>query len=147
MRTSPDGIDFIRREEGVRLKAYRDVVGVWTIGIGHTGTDVHPDSVLASVAEADALLRKDLERFEYAVDRAIGVPQVTQGQFDAMVSLAFNIGAKAFADSTLVKRFNRGDVQGACTEFVRWNKAGGVLNEGLLKRRAREAWVFARSSP
>jgi lysozyme len=145
VKTSANGLDFIRREEGVRLTAYRDAVGVWTIGVGHT-LDVKPGRVI-TMQECDELLRKDLEHFEQVVDRCIKNPQVTQGQFDAMVSLCFNIGAVAFASSTLVKRFNLGDVPGAGSEFARWVKAGGVFNDALAKRRGRELWAFAKASP
>lgn len=146
MKTSADGIDFIRREEGVRLQAYRDSVGVWTIGVGHTGPEVKPGLTITD-ADADAILRRDLEHFEAVVDRCVKLPQVTQGQFDAMVSLCFNIGAVAFAGSTLVKRLNRGDVAGAASEFARWCKAGGQYSDALARRRGRELWAFAKASP
>ncbi len=135
MKTSADGIDFITHEEGCRLAAYQDMVGVWTIGVGHTGRD------------ADALLQHDLRHFEESVNRATHVPQITQGQFDAMVSLAFNVGAAGFEASTLVKKFNSGDVRGAGCEFVRWSKAGGHPSDALLARRAREMWMFCKASP
>lgn len=146
MKTSADGIDFIRREEGVRLTAYRDAIGVWTIGVGHTGPDVKPGLTITD-QRCDELLRADLTHFETVVDRVIKNPQVTQGQFDAMVSLAFNIGAVAFAGSTLVKRFNQGDVAGAGSEFARWCKAGGQFSDALARRRGRELWAFAKASP
>ena len=146
MHTSPNGIDAIRREEGVRLTAYRDSVGVWTIGVGHTGPDVHAGLTL-TVTQVDDLLRKDLARFELAVDRAVVLPQITQGQFDALVSLAFNIGTEAFATSTLVRRLNSGDVAGAGSEFARWCLAGGKFSPALAKRRGRELWAFCKASP
>lgn len=146
MKTSPEGIDFIRHEEGCRLTAYQDSVGVWTIGIGHTGRDVRQGLVITQ-AEADDILRRDLQHFEESVIRAILPPNVTQGQFDAMVSLAFNVGTAAFEGSTLVKKYNSGDVRGAGCEFVRWSKAGGHPSDALLGRRAREAWMFCKASP
>lgn len=145
MHTSADGIDFIRNEEGCRLTAYQDSVGVWTIGVGHTGPDVHAGLTITQ-ARADELLRADLSRFEAAVDKAVAYPQLTQGQFDALVSLCFNIGAGNFASSTLVKKLNAGDAAGCASEFPRWCKAGGNFNEVLAKRRGRELWVFARAS-
>jgi lysozyme len=98
-----------------------------------------------TAAQADAALVRDLRRFEQAVHGAVKLP-LTQGQFDAMVSLAFNIGADAFARSTLVKKFNAGDVEGAGRQFIVWNKVGGKTSEGLLMRRAAELWMFARAS-
>jgi len=145
VHTSADGIDFIRREEGCRLTAYQDAVGVWTIGVGHVGPEAKPGATITQ-AKADELLRADLARFELAVDKAIAFPQLTQGQFDAMVSLAFNIGAANFASSTLVKKLNAGDAHAAATEFPRWCKAGGAFNEVLAGRRGRELWVFARAT-
>lgn len=146
MKTSAEGIDFIIHEEGCRLASYQDQVGVWTIGIGHTGRNVKQGMVITQ-HEADDLLRADLKHFEESVDRAIHVPQITQGQFDAMVSLAFNVGAAGFEASTLVKKLNAGDVRGAGCEFVRWSKAGGHPSEALLARRAREMWMFCKASP
>jgi lysozyme len=146
VKTSPNGIDFIRHEEGCRLTAYQDQVGVWTIGVGHTGREVKQGLVITQ-SDADTILRRDLTHFEECVDRAIHVPQITQGQFDAMVSLTFNIGAAGFESSTLVKKLNAGDIVGAGCEFVRWHKASGKPLEALLLRRAREMWVFCKASP
>lgn len=144
MKTSQEGIEAIQQFEGCVLETYRCAAGVCTIGYGHTGPDVVPGMVWTQ-SEAEAALRKDLERFERAVDGAITL-DMTQGQFDALVSLAFNIGAKAFASSTLVKKFNAGDIAGAGDQFVVWNKVNGKVHAGLLQRRARELWMFARAS-
>ncbi len=141
MKLSPEGLEFITREEGCRLTAYRDVAGVLTIGVGHTGPDVST-GVTITMARAHELLAKDVARFEAAVDKAILGPHLTQNQFDAMVSLAFNIGAAAFAGSALARKYNSGDVHGAAQQFVVWNRAGGEYNPGLLGRRAREMTVF-----
>lgn len=146
-KLSADGVDFIRAEEGCRLKAYHDSAGVPTIGYGHTAGVTHDDVTeghTITQAEADAMLRKDLEHFEAVVNKCVP-PSITQGQFDACVSLAYNIGAVAFASSTLVKKLRAGDARGACCEFVKWKKAGADPDR-LLARRAREAWVFARAS-
>ena len=144
MKTSPDGIDFICAEEGLRLEAYRDVVGVLTIGYGHTGADVK-DGQTITKDQAEALLAADLVKFEKAVDTAVRNP--SQGQFDAMVSLAFNIGVAAFRSSTLVRKFNQGDHRGAGCEFVKWCRAGGAVNTTLQGRRAREMWTFCKATP
>lgn len=149
MKVSPDGIDFLTHEEGLRLTAYHDSRGVPTIGYGHTGVDVTHADVTAgrtiTHAEAEAFFRKDLERFELIVLR-VTPATLTQGQFDALVSLAYNIGAVAFAGSTLVRKLKAGDAKGACCEFVKWKKAGADPDR-LLARRAREAWTFARATP
>jgi lysozyme len=143
-RISPAGLLAIRKFEGCVLRAYQDVGGVWTIGVGHTGPDVIKGLVWTQ-EQADAELASDVERFEIAVSTACKVP-LTQGQFDSLVSLAFNIGAGAFMSSTLVRKLNAGDLAGAAAQFVVWNRAAGVFNPGLLSRRAAELWTFARSS-
>lgn len=144
MRTSAAGVAAIKRFEGCRLRAYQCAAGVYTIGYGHTGPEV-VRGLEWTQAQADAALVRDLERFERAVASAI-TRRMSPGQFDAMVSLAFNIGARAFARSTLVKRFEAGDVAGAGEQFVVWNKVGGRTHSGLLRRRAAELWMFARAS-
>jgi len=145
MRTSAAGIEAIKRFEGCVLRTYKCAAGVCTIGYGHTGPDV-TEGLSWTAAQADAALVRDLTRFELAVEDAIARP-LTQGQFDAMVSLAFNIGAQAFRDSTLVKRFNAGDSAAAGAQFTVWNKVGGQVNASLLARRAAELWMFARATP
>lgn len=144
MRTSRAGIEAIKQFEGCVLGTYRCAAGVPTIGYGHTGHDVAVGQYI-SRDQAEALLVSDLVRFERAVEEAARRP-MTQGQFDAMVSLAFNIGAEAFRKSTLVRKFNEGDTAGAGQQFVVWHKVAGQLNAGLLQRRAAELWMFARGS-
>jgi lysozyme len=144
MRTSPAGRAFIGRHEGLRLTAYRDAAGVWTIGYGHTaaaGPPVPAAGMSVTAAEADAILGRDLARFEAAVTRLVTVPLSPQ-QFDALVSFAFNVGEGALARSTLLKKLNAGDVRGAAAEFGRWNKAGGRVLTGLTRRRAEERAMF-----
>jgi lysozyme len=144
MKLSEDGLEAIVDFEGSVLKAYRDVGGIWTIGVGHTGPDVHPDSLWTPDKVHEALAA-DLTRFELAVATSVTVP-LTQGQFDALVSLAFNIGEHAFKTSTLVKRLNAGNYKEAACQFVVWNKVGGNVNNGLLARRAHEMYTFVRAS-
>ncbi|GAB3550116.1 lysozyme [Spirosoma fluminis] len=136
------GIDFIKNEEGCRLKAYRDQVGVPTIGIGHTGPDVVMGKVI-TYAEALRLLDEDLNRFEKVVNRAIEKP-LTQNQFDALTSFVFNVGTGAFLGSTLLKVINNDPNSPAIrTQFMRWTK--GTVNGQkrdltvLVARRKREA--------
>ncbi|UZK69573.1 lysozyme [Sphingomonas sp. S1-29] len=140
MQTSDNGIELIKEFEGCRLKAYYCPAGILTIGYGSTGPHVKRDTVYTE-AQAEARLRIDLLRFEKAVSRAI---DADQDQFDAMVSLAFNVGTGAFLKSTLLRKHNAGDHAGAMREFARWNKAGGRVLAGLTRRRAAEAKLYAR---
>lgn len=134
-------IERIRQWEGLRLTPYRDAGGVWTVGYGHTGADVRPGRAITQ-ATADALLRQDLGRFEAAVERAVAVP-LTDGQFGALVSFAFNVGEAAFARSTLVLRLNGGDYDAVPAQLGRWVHVGGRRVQGLVNRRAAEAGLWA----
>ncbi len=148
MKTSPSGRALIRTFEGDVLLAYQDCVGIWTIGTGHTAAAGAPAPVRGmriSQAESDAILARDLAKFEAGVLRALK-REPTQAQFDAMVSLAFNIGIGAFQKSTVVARFNRGDFDGAAAAFLAWNKAGGRAIEGLSRRRRAEMKLFNTGS-
>ena len=139
LRTSERGIDLIKRFEGLRLKAYRCPAGIPTIGYGHTGPEVKADLAI-TCAEADALLRADLQRFETQVRRHAGV--CGQHQFDALVSFAFNVGFEAMARSTLLRKHRAGDHTGAADEFLRWNRAGGRVLAGLARRREAERKLY-----
>ena len=140
-RTSAEGIKLIKHYEGVKLKAYQDAVGVWTIGYGDTGPHVNPGDKITQ-EEADRRLALRLrDEFEPGVFRALRV-NPSQPEFDAMVSLAYNIGVHAFSNSTLVKKFNAMDTMGAANEFPRWDKAGGRSLKGLRRRRASERARF-----
>lgn len=139
MKTSPKGLDFIKRAEGMRLDAYQCSAGVWTIGVGHTKGVKKGDKI----TEAQALewLIDDVIPCEIAVNELVKVP-ISQGAYDALVSLIFNIGRGAFASSTLIKLLNRGDYTGAAGQFERWCRAGGAVIPGLMKRRHAEAAMF-----
>lgn len=134
------GLALIKSFEGCELTAYLCPANVWTIGYGSTGAHVKRGMTITS-AQAEDLLKKDLARFESAVKAA--APTATQGQFDAMVSLAFNIGIAAFQKSTLLRKHKARDHVGARAEFARWNKAGGRVLPGLTRRRAAEAALYA----
>lgn len=142
MKTSASGREFIKGFESLRLKAYPDP-GTggkpWTIGWGHTKGVKQGDRITQE--QAEQFLSDDLAVFELTVNSAIKRP-MTQNQFNAMVSLAFNIGGPNFAQSTLVKNFNTGDVQGAADQFPRWKFSDGKVMPGLVKRRAAEREVF-----
>jgi lysozyme len=142
--TSPDGRKAIAQREGNKLTAYKDSIGIWTIGVGHTAAAGNPApraGMTITAAESDEILSRDLRLFEKAVRDAVTVP-LAQHEFDALVSLAFNIGAGAFAKSTLVKKLNAGDRAGAANAFLSWNKAGGKVLKGLATRRAAERLQF-----
>jgi GH24 family phage-related lysozyme (muramidase)/murein DD-endopeptidase MepM/ murein hydrolase activator NlpD len=141
---SQKGLDLIKEFEGLRLKAYRDPVGVWTIGYGHTG-GVKAGQVITQ-ARAEQLLKGDTGWAQDAVRRSVKVP-LSQGQFDALTSFTFNLGAGALASSTLVKKLNAKDYAGAQKEFGRWVHAGGQVLAGLVRRRAAEAKMFGNSAP
>ena len=142
MRTSKNGREFIKGFEELRLVAYPDP-GTggkpWTIGWGHTKGVKSGDKI--TVEQAEAFFDEDLAVFELTVNSAIR-REMTQNQFDSMVSLAFNIGGAAFAGSTLVKKFNAGDASGAAEEFPRWCRSGLNVLPGLVKRRAAERKEF-----
>lgn len=126
----------IKEFEGCRLKAYKDAVGVLTIGYGHTG-NVTPGMVISS-SYADALLRQDLKKFEDYVNK-LNVCK-TQGQFDALVDFAYNLGCGNLSRSTLLKYIREGKPLTVIkAQFLRWNKAGGKVLAGLTKRRQWEA--------
>jgi lysozyme len=142
MKTGRFGIQLIRDFEGCELTSYLCPAGVWTIGFGHTGNDVKPNMTIAQW-RADELLVEDLAKFERGVSEAVEV-KITQRQFDALVALAFNIGLGAFLKSTLLRRLNMEDYAGAGREFLRWDKANGVTNLGLARRRKAEYELFMR---
>lgn len=144
MHISPSGIDLICNFEGKRLTAYDDGVGVWTIGFG---TTVYPNGIkvmkgdTCTEAQAKTYMAHDLKKFEATVNKAVTV-QLNQNQFDALVSLAYNIGTNAFSKSTLVKKLNANDIRGAADQFDVWVNAGGKRMQGLVNRRAREKALF-----
>lgn len=143
MRIGKAGIELIKSFEGLRLEAYLCPADVWTIGYGHTGVDVKR-GLRIDEATAEALLRADIERFERCVERAITRP-MNQNQFDAFVCLAFNIGCGAFEKSTAAKRFNADMPPKLVAEAMKWwNKAGGKVSSGLVRRREAEAALFLK---
>ena len=150
MKTSAEGRKAIAGHEGVRLKAYPDPATggePWTIGVGHTSAAGPPKVVKGmtiTAQECDEILSRDLAVFEAAVLKAVTVP-LNQNQFDALVSLCFNIGAGNFGKSTLLKRLNAGEYRSAAEQFSVWNKAAGKVMPGLVKRRADEKALFLKS--
>ena len=104
MNLSENGLNLIKKFEGCRLRSYRDVANILTIGYGHTGPDVTENMQITS-EEAEALLRKDVQRFERGVATAVKV-KLNQNEFDALVSFSFNVGLSAFGSSTLLRLLN-----------------------------------------
>mgnify|MGYP001069296736 FL=1 len=144
MQTSEKGIALIKEFEGCRLTAYQDSVGVWTIGYGWTQpVDGKPIRAGMTIKQetAERLLKNGLVSYESDVSRLVKVG-VTQGQFDALVSFTYNLGARSLSTSTLLRKLNAGDYAGAADEFMRWNKAGGKVLNGLTRRREAERALF-----
>ena len=139
-KTSQDGVDLIKSFEGLKLTAYRDPVGVLTIGYGTT-TGVSPGMKITQ-SQAEAYLKQDLSRFEQAVKDDVKV-SLNKDQFAALVSFTYNVGEGALTSSTLLRLLNQGDYQGAADQFLRWNKGdGGVELAGLTRRRKAERALF-----
>lgn len=140
LKTSAAGRALIAKFEGLRLTAYQDMVGVWTIGYGHTGPDVKPGLVI-SQQQAAQLLINDLARFNNGVNALVTV-KINQNQFDALVSFSYNLGLGSLQQSTLLRLLNAGNFQAAADQFLRWNRAGGQVVAGLSRRRAAERDMF-----
>lgn len=144
MQTSEKGIALIKQFEGCKLTAYQDSVGVWTIGYGWTQpVDGKPIRAGMTIKQetAERLLKTGLVSYESDVSRLVKVG-LTQGQFDALVSFTYNLGARSLSTSTLLRKLNAGDYAGASDEFLRWNKAGGKVLNGLTRRREAERALF-----
>lgn len=154
MKTSDAGLNIIKKWEGLRLTAYPDPATggePYTIGYGHTyraGPPKVTPGMRISNAEASAILKVDLGVFESGVYKLLKRPP-TQAQFDAMVSLAFNIGIGNFSKSTVLRKFNEGDFAGAAEAFMLFVKANGKTMQGLVNRRAdeRELFLIGTSKP
>jgi len=142
MKLSQAGIDLIKSFEGYRSEAYQCSAGVWTIGYGHTNSVLPLQKTTPE--QAEKFLRDDVADAVSAVNRLVKV-SLSQAQFDALVSFTFNLGGSALASSTLLKKLNAKDYYGARQQFKRWNKAGGKVLAGLVRRRAAEAELFMPS--
>ncbi|NVZ36627.1 lysozyme [Pseudomonas sp. 21615526] len=139
MRTSQKGVSLIKSFEGLRLKSYQDSVGVWTIGYGAT-RGINAGMTITN-DQAERMLLNDIARFEPEIERLVKVT-LNQAQWDALMSFTYNLGAANLASSTLLRLLNTGDYVGAAEQFLRWNKAGGQVLAGLVKRRAAERLMF-----
>ena len=156
MNVSPKAIEVIKHHEGVRQKPYRCPAKLWTVGVGHV---LYPeqgklpmdqrdgvalkieDFRTFSMEEVNAILRRDLDRFERGVEKFCPVP-LTQGMFDGLVSFSFNVGLGTLQRSTLRQKLLRGDKEGAAEELLKYCMAGGKILKGLQNRRIDERAMF-----
>lgn len=140
MQLSDAGLQLIKDFEGLRLTAYQDIGGTWTIGYGHTGADAKKGNTITN-QKAHELLTKDVASFVQCVTTAVKV-SLNQNQFDALVSFTFNLGCGSLKSSTLLKFLNAGDYVEAANQFERWKFVNGVEVAGLLRRRKAERDLF-----
>ena len=139
LKISENGLELIKHFEGCELEAYRCAADVVTIGYGHTKTA--EEGMVIDQAEADRLLAWDIEEFEEYVRYAVEV-QLNQDQFDALVSWTFNLGNGNLRSSTMLRVLNDYRYEEVPAQMKRWNKAGGKVLEGLIRRREAEANLF-----
>lgn len=148
-----EGLELIKKYEGCNLKAYKCSAGIWTIGYGNTtylnGEKVKEGDVI-SQDEANKLFKDTIDNFEYQVKMILGDTLKTilpESAISALVSLAYNIGVSAFAKSTLLKviKQNKNNLRDIEFQWLRWNKAGGVILNGLTKRREEEFAIYKRA--
>lgn len=134
------GLSLTKQFEGLRLAAYQDQRGIWTIGYGHTGPNVHA-GLRITEEEADVFLESDIAGAVAGVNRMV-TSTVTQNQFDALVDFAFNLGCAGLMRSTLLAWVNAGNFAAAAKEFLLWDHIGGRTVPGLLRRRQAEMELF-----
>lgn len=137
MQMSANGLKALMQREAVRLKAYQDQRGIWTIGVGHTSM-AGPPSVFRGLtlteAEVEALFAHDILTYTNGVSAALKRP-ATQSQFDAMGSLTYNIGVHGFTGSTVVHKFNLGDIKGAADAFLMWEQPASLASRRIAERK------------
>jgi lysozyme len=139
MNISKEGIALIKRFEGCETKAYQDSVGVWTIGFGHTKDVKEGDEITTELAEI--MLEEEMPEYEGYINDMVKV-DLEQCQFDALCSWVYNLGPTNLSESTLLKVLNEKKYDEIPVQIKRWNKAGGQVLEGLIKRRGAEALLF-----
>ncbi len=139
---SDAGLALTRRFEGLRLTAYADAAGVWTIGYGHTGPGVH-EGLTITEHQAEIFLECDIARAVTGVNRLV-TAAIRQNHFDALVDFAFNLGVAALSGSALLRYVNAEDFAAAAAEFPRWDHVKGRTLPGLLLRRQAEARLFGQ---
>jgi lysozyme len=144
MKMTEEGLALIKRFEGLRLEAYRDAVGVWTIGYGHTSMAGAPDvrqGLRVTDTEAHDILVRDVDAFARGV-RALLRVSLTPSQFSALVSFAFNVGLGGLKRSSVLDAVNTRNFEAVPRRLNLWTKAGGRVLPGLLRRRAAEGELF-----
>lgn len=141
-KISEAGLELIRQFEGLMLTAYRDSVGIPSIGYGHIRNVKMGDEITRE--QAIELLREDVAYAENCVKSEVNQVRLTQHQFEALVSFCYNVGCNAFRNSTMLKCLRMGDFEGAQGQFGQWTRAGNDHPLGLIKRRAAEADWFGR---
>jgi len=149
VKTGTAGIELIKQFEGWRSRAYRDAVGVWTIGYGHTAMAGSPRPVQGmriSKIVGEQLLKRDLVKYERAVNNAVTV-DINQNQFDALVSFCYNVGPGNLNKSSVIKRVNERRFSEVPDRLMLWNRAGGKVLLGLTRRRKAEGALFASQVP
>ena len=139
MKISAEGLALIKKFEGCELTAYQCSAGVWTIGYGHTKSVTEGMEITNDIA--NDMLEAEVCEYESYINHNVSVP-LKQNQFDAMVSWVYNLGPANLKSSTLLKVLNAGDYDGVPAQIKRWNKAGGKVLEGLIRRREAEALLF-----
>ena len=139
MKTSAEGLSLIKKFEGCELYAYQCSAGVWTIGYGHT-KDVEPGMQITK-EDADEMLVEELHEYESYVNDFVTAP-LSQNQYDALVSWVYNLGPANLKASTMLKVLNAGEYEEVPAQMKRWNKAGGKVLEGLIRRREAESLLF-----
>jgi lysozyme len=145
MQINELGLALIQKSEGFRARAYRDAVGVWTIGFGHTSMAGAPEvkqGLVIDRAKAEKILARDVAMFAQGVATAIKT-EINDNQFSALVSFAYNVGLGNFRKSSVLTAVNAGDFVSVPRRLALWTKAGGRVLPGLVKRRAAEAELFA----
>tara|TARA_Y100001938_G_C8049148_1_gene410659 strand:+ start:80 stop:526 length:447 start_codon:yes stop_codon:yes gene_type:complete len=140
MNISKEGLSLIKKFEGCELEAYLCPAGVWTIGYGHTKDVKEGDKINRD--EADYLLQEEMIEYESYINDFVEVP-LEQNQFDALCSWVYNLGPTNLKNSTMLKVLNEEKYSDVPQEIKRWNKAGGEVLDGLIKRREAEAKMFA----
>ena len=139
MKISEEGLSLIKKFEGCELKAYQDSVDVWTIGYGHTkGVE---DGQEITQEEAEEMLASELDEYEGYINDLVEC-DLEQCQFDALVAWVYNLGPTNLRSSTMLKRLNSNDLEDVPSQIKRWNKAGGKVLKGLVRRREAEALLF-----
>ena len=139
MNISNEGISLIKKFEGCELEAYQDAVGVWTIGYGHTKNVI--EGMTVSKEQADNMLLNELDEYCEHVEKAVTV-DLKQCEFDALVSWTYNLGPTNLNNSTMLKVLNNKEYNEVPNQIKRWNKAGGKVLQGLVRRREAEALLF-----